>query len=107
MNTNLYTIPVIRSNHPDIGLVIIFCIGLLILVTLGYMAYLLLKIKYGKYLHRKHMKSKTKIFTEESIQKMYAEIRDKHNDRQLEFPFVKAIDDAYIVARYNINVDTE
>ena len=112
MNTNLFLIastkiPVMSSNQPDFVFAILIVIGLTILFVLGSMAYILFKIEYSKYNHRKYMQLKEKVLTDEVVKNMYSKIRDKHNGRQLEFPFVKAIDDAYVAARYNLNEDIE
>lgn len=107
-NTNLFlsmsqNIPILRSNQPDIGLSIIITISLLLLVKLSAMAHILFTIEYKKYQHRKYMELREKVLTEDKLKEMYSQIREKHNGQQLEFPFVKAIDDAYVAARYNLN----
>lgn len=112
MNTNLFltlppNIPVLRSNQPDIGLAILITISLLLFVKLAAMAYWLFAIEYNKYQYRKYMRAKEKILTEDKVKAMYTQIRNKYNGQQLEFPFVKAIDDAYVAARYNLNEDNE
>lgn len=39
------------------------------------------------------------------LKSIYANIRDKYNGQQLEFPFVKAIDEEYVALRYNLNAE--
>lgn len=46
------------------------------------------------------------IKSDESIEETNI-INVKHNAEQLEFPFVKDIDAAYIAARYNLNAEEE
>lgn len=114
MNTNLFlqlnippNAPVFRSNTPDVGLAFLIMICILIFIKLAAMAYTLFTIEYGKYQYRKYMRAKEKILTEDKVKAMYTQIRNKYNGQQLEFPFVKAIDDAYVAARYNLNEETE
>lgn len=72
------------------------------------MAYSLFTIEYSKYQYRKYMRSKQKILLDQDkLKKLYLQLRSKYNAQQLEFPFVKAIDEAYVAARYNLNEDTE
>jgi hypothetical protein len=100
-------VPILRSNQPDIGLAILIAVTILLLVKLFSMAYVLFYTEYNKYQYRKYMRMKEKVLTEDNLKKMYSEVRSKHNGTQLEFPFVKAIDDAYVAARYNLNEEEE
>jgi hypothetical protein len=112
MNTNLFldvptNIVVLRSSQPDISFSIMIIIGVLLLLKLFSMAYVLFKIEYGKYKYRKNIQLKEKGLTKEKLISIYFQVRDKYNANQLEFPFVKAIDDEYVCLRYNLNEDTE
>jgi len=90
-------ISVLRNNQPDIWVAILITIGLLILVKFMF------SIEYRKYQSRKYLRMNENLLSEEKLKIMYSNIRAKYNDRQLEFPFVKEIDDAYVAARYNLN----
>lgn len=98
-------LPVLRSDQPDIGLALLITIGMLTLLKLATMAYVLFDIEYKKYQYRKYMRLKEKTLTLDRCKQMYTNIRNNYNGQQLEFPFVKAIDDAYVAARYNLNAD--
>lgn len=109
MNTNLFlhlnvppNTPVFRSNTPDVGLAFLIMICLLIFIKLAAMAYTIFTIEYNKYQYRKYMRAKEKILTEDKVKAMYTQIRNKYNGQQLEFPFVKEIDEQYVNARYNL-----
>ena len=101
-NTN---VPILKSNQPDVGLAIMITLGVLILIKLFAMAYAIFSIEYGKYQYRKYMRMKEAVLSEDKLKAMYSKIREKYNGQQLEFPFVKAIDDAYVAARYNLNAE--
>ena len=67
------------------------------------MAYSLFTIEYSKYQYRKYMRSKQKILLDQDkLKNLYLQLRSKHNAQQLEFPFVKEIDEQYINAKYNL-----
>lgn len=100
-------VPILRSNQPDIWFAILITIGLLIVIKLFAMAYIMFSIEYRKYQYRKYMRMKENVLSEEKLKSMYSNIRAKYNGNQLEFPFVKAIDDAYVAARYNLNAEEE
>lgn len=109
MNTNLFlqtnippNAPVFRNTTPDVGLAFLIMICLLIFIKLAAMAHTIFTIEYGKYQYRKYMRAKEKILNEDKLKAMYAQIRNKYNGQQLEFPFVKDIDDAYVAARYSL-----
>lgn len=93
--------------QPDIIFALLVTAGLLLFVKLAAMVYMLYDIEMEKYRMRKYRALKEKVLTEDRVKTMYSKFRDKYNGCQLEFPFVKAIDDEYVAARYNLNEDTE
>ena len=78
-----------------------------ILVIIGLLMFYFFTIKYNEYKNKKYMHMIENLLLEEKLKTMYSNIRAKHNYNQLEFPFVKEIDDAYVAARYNLNAEEE
>lgn len=94
--------PALKSNQPDVVLAILITMGILILIKLAGMVYTIYYIEYNKYLYRKNINKRQAALSAENLKNIYSTLRTKHNGTQMEFPFVKAMDDAYVDARYNL-----
>jgi hypothetical protein len=99
LDTNLFLKTVLSTTPVKFDFVILVIIGLLM--------FYFFTIKYNEYKNRKYMHMIENLLSEEKLKTMYSNIRAKHNHNQLEFPFVKEIDDAYVAARYNLNAEEE
>jgi hypothetical protein len=102
IDTNMFLKTVLSSTPMKFDFVI-----LVILVIIGLLMFYFFTIKYNEYKNKKYMHMIENLLSEEKLKTMYSNIRAKHNHNQLEFPFVKEIDDAYVAARYNLNAEEE
>lgn len=97
VNTTQAIPHIIGPQQPDIMLVLLITVGLLSFVKLASMAYLMYDSERSKRDGRKYRELRASVLNNKQIWKRsYSSFRKMFNGKQLEFDFVKEIDEQHI-----------